>query len=102
MYRLTPIAFDERGNLKSLGINAVVRMHEIRDILVIHIKADMQQNDNIAVNRRMQEIFGPRTVVFITDQEINFLKVDGVEEGLVEHLIANNELIEEKLPEVSK
>jgi hypothetical protein len=98
MYRLTPITFDERGNLKSLGINAVVRMHEIRDILVIHIKADMQQNDNIAVNRRMQEIFGPRTIVFITDQDINFLKVDGVEESFV----ADNELIEEKLQEVNK
>jgi hypothetical protein len=51
----------------------------------------------------MQEIFGPRTVVFITDQDINFLRVDGVEESLVEPLIVpDNELIEEKLPEEVK
>lgn len=75
LYRVQPWYVEDRGNLRAYGISAPVKLIEVDDILVIHIKSNLSIQDMEQLNTKLRFIFGPFTLVFAFDSEIDFLTV---------------------------
>lgn len=104
MYCLSPVVLDNRGNLRALGVSAVVGMVNVKNLFVIHIKTSMEERELIAVNRKLRELFGPDTLVFTSPDEINFLNIREMSDEETSkwekksgRLIIKDEVIEENL-----
>ncbi len=75
LYRVQPWYCEDRGNLKAYGISAPVKLIDVDDILVIHIKSNLSTQDMEQLNTKLRYIFGPFTLVFAFDSEIDFLTI---------------------------
>lgn len=76
LYRVQPWYVEERGNLRAYGVSAPVKLIDVDDILVIHIKSNMSIQDMEQLNTKLKFIFGPFTLVFAFEADIEFLSVD--------------------------
>lgn len=75
LYKVQPWHAEGRSNLKAYGINAPIKLIHVDDILVIHIKADLSVQDMEQLNTKLRMIFGPFTLVFAFNADIDFLTV---------------------------
>ena len=75
LYRVQPWYSEDRGNLRAYGISAPVKLIDVDDILVIHIKSNLSTQDMEQLNTKLRYIFGPFTLVFAFDSDIDFLTV---------------------------
>lgn len=75
LYKVQPWYIEDRGNLRAYGISAPIRLVNVDDLLVIHIKGDMSMQDMEALNMKLRYLFGPFTLVFAFQEDIEFLTV---------------------------
>jgi hypothetical protein len=73
LYKIQPWHSEDRSNLRAYGITAPVKLINVEDILVIHIKANLSVQDMEQLNTKLRFIFGPFTLVFAFDSDIDFL-----------------------------
>lgn len=85
-YSVTPYIVEERGNLKSLGIQAPMKITNINDIMVVHIKDNLPLNDTADLTEKMRQYFGNSTLVFCFNKDINFYNIRKCDDKEVEYL----------------
>jgi hypothetical protein len=91
LMKLVPLYREDRGNLKFLGIEAPITYTSPSKMLVIHVKADMAPDQMNMLNKKLRSVFGPDTVVFTTQCEIEFCCLDQVTPEEAKKLVEQGE-----------
>ena len=75
-YKIIPYIKEGRGNLKCLGIQAPLNIHDVGGITIIHIRENLPFQNIIELNANLRSIFGPATLVLGLDKDIAFYKIE--------------------------
>ncbi len=75
-YKVIPYTKEGRGNLKCLGIQAPLNIHDVGGITIIHIRENLPYQNIIELNVNLRSIFGPATLVLGLDKDIAFYKIE--------------------------
>lgn len=99
-YVLTPYVIEERANLRCIGIETSLKLTNVGETLVVHIKENLSNADIYDLNQKLRSFFGDNTIVFCVEKDIDFLKIkkldEAVEDIKVDEL-SNDEVKEREL-----
>jgi hypothetical protein len=80
IYKLVPYRTEDRGNLKMVGMDIPVDFQEIKKLLVVHIRENMNPSDMAVLTGQLRTVFGEETVLFATKEKINFFVAEPMSE----------------------
>lgn len=75
-YKVIPYIKEDRGNLKSLGIQAPFCLTDVGNITIIHIRENLPYQNVVELNVNLRNIFGPATLVLGLDKDISFYRIE--------------------------